>query len=257
MRIYLCLCQTQVQTVKQRKSFAKKGKESSQRLQLWSEATKFPNSVSMMSALRLISATTRLRLVNPSSVANRPPSRVSRPPSVMSTTSLLFAACALLAVAHATDYYVDLWTSSTDCSGTIYASSLIRADQSNELCYQSNAGSIYGLSNAGTYHRLRTSGGPTLYELCYYGTSTTCSSDVLCGSGLADACVALGTSSYKVHASASSFTTSATNKYDCSYPFEDCEEECEGCTAAASGCTRCTQGSGTCLDSSFTYGTCW
>merc|ERR1711865_558083 len=113
-------------------------------------------------------------------------------------TKVLFAACALFVVAHATDIYAASWQTA-DCSGTAAESSKSTLD----LCF-----------NGGTsYSKFSLNGSTYTFEI-YAATDTTCTTPTATLSGAADACIPAGSLSFKV-LSGSTYLSGATATEDC------------------------------------------
>merc|ERR1712166_1610650 len=122
--------------------------------------------------------------------------------SNMLTTKVLFAACALFVVAHATDIYAANWEG-TDCSGTAAESSKFTLDQ---------------CTNGGTskpYSKFSLSGSTYTIKV-YASTDTTCTGNSVTVSGAADACLTLNAGSiYAKVLSGSTHLSGAAATEDC------------------------------------------
>merc|ERR1711957_399869 len=114
-------------------------------------------------------------------------------------TKVLFAACALFVVAHATDIYSASWEG-TDCSGTAVHSAKGTLDQ----CF-----------NGGTAYFKTSLSGSTYTINVYASTDTTCTTPALTVSGAADACLLLAGSSYVKVLSGSTYLSGAAANQDC------------------------------------------
>merc|ERR1711865_85919 len=90
-------------------------------------------------------------------------------------TKVLFAACALFVVAHATDIYAANWQGA-DCSGTAASSGKFTLDQ---------------CTNGGTAYFKFSLSGSTYTIKIYAGTDPTCAGNSVTVSGAADACLTL------------------------------------------------------------------
>merc|ERR1712166_384019 len=114
-------------------------------------------------------------------------------------TKVLFAACALFVVAHATDIYVATWQG-TDCSGTAARSWKSTLDQ----CF-----------NGSTAYNFKTSLSGSTYTMNAYGaTDTICWVPALTVSGAADACLTFAGKGLKV-LSGSTYLSGAATTEDC------------------------------------------